>query len=75
MQVRILGHTDFKASDEYNDWLSRARARAVQDYLIKKGIAVKRTEIVGMGKRAPIADNETEEGRAKNRRVEMEIVK
>lgn len=75
MHIRILGHTDFKASDEYNDWLSRARARAVQDYLIKKGIPVKRTETIGMGKRAPIADNETEEGRAKNRRVEIEIDK
>lgn len=75
MQIRILGHTDFKASDEYNDWLSRSRAKAVYNYLVSKGIPESRMTTIGMGKRAPIADNETEEGRAQNRRVEIEIGK
>jgi len=75
MHIRILGHTDFKASDEYNDWLSRSRAKAVYNYLVSKGIAESRMTTIGMGKRAPIADNETEEGRAQNRRVEIEIGK
>jgi len=75
MHIRILGHTDFKASDEYNDWLSRSRAKSVFDYLTSKGIAGNRMVTIGMGKRAPIADNETDEGRAKNRRVEIEIGK
>ena len=75
MQVRVIGHTDYKASEEYNDWLSRLRARAVSEYLISKGIPASRVSTIGMGKRAPIADNETEEGRAQNRRVEIEITK
>ncbi len=75
MHIRILGHTDFKASDEYNDWLSRSRAASVYDYLKSKGIQGNRMVTIGMGKRAPIADNETDEGRAKNRRVEIEIGK
>ncbi|HLP52498.1 MAG TPA: PorP/SprF family type IX secretion system membrane protein [Chitinophagales bacterium] len=74
MRIQILGHTDYKASDEYNDWLSRSRAKTVYDYLTKKGIPGSRMVTIGMGKRAPIADNETEEGRAKNRRVEVKIV-
>ncbi len=75
MHIRILGHTDYLASDEYNGWLSRLRARAVAEYLMSKGIVANRIETIGMGKKAPIADNETEEGRALNRRVEMEIQK
>lgn len=75
MQIRILGHTDYKASDEYNDWLSRSRAKTVYDQLVKIGVPRNRMVTVGMGKRAPIADNETDEGRAKNRRVEIEIAK
>ena len=75
MHIRVLGHTDYKASDEYNDWLSKLRARAVIEYLTTKGVPKSRMTEVGMGKRAPIADNETEEGRAKNRRVEIAIGK
>lgn len=75
MNIRILGHTDYLASDEYNDWLSRMRAKSVLDYLVGKGVEAKRMVTIGMGKKAPIADNETEEGRAKNRRVEIEISK
>lgn len=75
VRIRVLGHTDYKASDEYNGWLSRLRARAVAEYLTSKGISANRMETIGMGKKAPIADNETEEGRALNRRVEVEIEK
>ena len=75
IRVRIVGHTDNRASETYNGWLSRLRARAVADYLKSKGIADNRIEAIGMGPRMPVADNETEEGRAKNRRVEVEIEK
>lgn len=75
IRVRITGHTDSRASEEYNGWLSRLRARAVADYLKSKGISPNRIEALGMGPRMPVADNQTDEGRAKNRRVEVEIVK
>ncbi len=73
MKVRIVGHTDFKASDEYNDWLSNNRAKRLYDYLVVRGIETSRMSYIGMGKRAPIADNATEDGQAKNRRVEIEV--
>lgn len=73
--IRILGHTDIKASDEYNDWLSNNRAKRVYDYLISKKVPADKMVFLGMGKRVPIADNTTEEGRAQNRRVEVEIGK
>ncbi len=71
--IRILGHTDMVASDEYNDWLSNNRAKRVSDYLVSKGAPANNIITLGMGKRAPIADNTTEDGRAQNRRVEVEI--
>jgi type IX secretion system PorP/SprF family membrane protein len=75
MSVRINGHTDYKASDEYNQWLSDRRAKRVYDYLLEKGVPVDKMTYIGFGKRMPIADNNTEEGRAKNRRVEIEVLK
>ncbi len=75
MKVRVLGHTDFVASDTYNMWLSERRARHVADYLIRKGVPASRVEAKGYGKRTPIADNNTEEGRALNRRVEIDVLK
>jgi type IX secretion system PorP/SprF family membrane protein len=75
MKVKVMGHTDYIASDEYNMWLSERRAKRVADYLISKGVAEGNITSIGFGKRAPIADNSTEEGRAQNRRVEIEIVK
>ncbi|MCW3127410.1 MAG: OmpA family protein [Bacteroidetes bacterium] len=75
MKVRVLGHTDITASDAYNMWLSERRAKHVADYLISKGVAADRITSVGYGKRAPVADNSTEEGRALNRRVEIDLIK
>ncbi len=72
--VNVEGHTDSKGSDEYNDKLSVRRANAVRDYLIAHGIQGSRLKSVGYGETKPIADNETDEGRAKNRRVEFIIV-
>lgn len=72
--IRITGHTDAVGSDEANQILSEGRANAVRDELIKRGIAAERIEAEGKGESEPIADNATEEGRAKNRRVEFTII-
>jgi OOP family OmpA-OmpF porin len=73
-KVRIEGHTDAVAKRKYNKRLSRARAAAVMRYLIEKGIDPDRLTIKGHGEEDPIADNESDEGRFKNRRVEFTIV-
>lgn len=72
--IEVAGHTDSIGSDAYNDQLSRKRAQAVGDYLISRGISGQRLIITGAGERYPIASNDTEAGRAENRRVEMTIV-
>lgn len=69
--VRIVGHTDSTGSDAVNDPLSLARARTVRDYLEDRGVPASRLEIAGRGSREPLADNATDAGRAKNRRVEI----
>ena len=74
VNIEIAGHTDNQGSDEYNDRLSMERAKAVYDYLVQHGVAADRLSYRGYGKRHPIADNETEEGRAANRRTEFRIV-
>jgi len=73
--VRIEGHTDRVGTDEYNDRLSNERAQSVRQYLIKRGIDPNRLTAIGHGSRKPIADNETDQGRQKNRRVEFHIEK
>jgi outer membrane protein OmpA-like peptidoglycan-associated protein len=73
MEIEIGGHTDAEGADEYNQQLSAKRALAVKNYLVLQGIAVTRISAVGYGKTKPIADNDSDEGRAKNRRVEMVI--
>lgn len=73
VEVRITGHTDNVGSDQANQILSEGRANAVRDALIERGVAGKRIAAEGKGEREPIADNATEEGRAKNRRVEFTI--
>ena len=71
--VEISGHTDSVGSDDTNMQLSQRRAEAVSDYLAKAGIAPARLSAVGYGKTRPIASNDTEEGRAQNRRIEFEV--
>lgn len=73
MKIELSGHTDNKGKDKYNLQLSLDRAKAVYDYLILAGIDKKRLKFKGYGSTQPIADNKTDEGRAKNRRVEFKI--
>ena len=74
LRIRIVGHTDNVGSDMANMKLSQGRADAVKEALVKRGIAQERIETIGMGKRQPIATNDTEEGRAQNRRVEFVVL-
>jgi outer membrane protein OmpA-like peptidoglycan-associated protein len=69
--VQIIGHTDSTGSAGVNDALSRERAMATRDYLTTRGVAGTRISIDGRGSREPVADNTTEAGRARNRRVEL----
>lgn len=71
--IRIIGHTDSRGSEEYNQALSEKRAQAVADYLVGKGVSPERLTVEGMGESQPVADNATAEGRAENRRVEIEF--
>ncbi len=71
--LRIEGYTDSKGSDNYNLKLGEKRARTVSNYIISQGINKKRIEVVSFGEANPIASNETEAGRAANRRVEIKI--
>jgi outer membrane protein OmpA-like peptidoglycan-associated protein len=70
-QVRVIGYTDSTGSDAVNDPLSVNRAASVREYLGARGVPSSRVAIDGRGERDPIADNSTEAGRAKNRRVEI----
>jgi OOP family OmpA-OmpF porin len=72
--IIAIGHTDSIGSDAYNQKLSVRRAEAVKAYLVSKGIEPNRIYTEGKGKSQPIADNRTAAGRAKNRRVEIEVV-
>lgn len=72
--IKIYGYTDSKGADDYNLNLSDQRAAAVKTYLASKGLVNSRFSILGMGEADPIADNETEAGRASNRRVEFAIL-
>lgn len=72
-EIRVIGHTDSKGSDEYNQGLSERRASAVTGYLQNKGIASSRLTAIGKGESDPVALNDTEEDRALNRRVEFVI--
>lgn len=71
VQVRIVGHTDSTGSDAINDPLSLERARTVRNYLEDRGVPSSRLMIEGRGSRQPVADNTSDAGRAKNRRVEI----
>jgi OOP family OmpA-OmpF porin len=72
--IIAVGHTDNIGSVEYNQGLSERRANAVKEYLVSKGIEKNRVYTEGKGLKNPIASNSTAEGRAKNRRTEIEVV-
>jgi len=71
--VQIIGHTDSRGTEESNDELSRRRARAVADELVADGVSSSRITTLGRGATKPIATNDTPEGRAQNRRVEVNV--
>nr|WP_315229319.1 OmpA family protein [uncultured Albidiferax sp.] len=72
--IIAVGHTDSVGSDAYNQKLSVRRSEAVKAYLVSSGIEKNRVYTEGKGEKQPVADNKTAEGRAKNRRVEIEVV-
>lgn len=73
IMVEVAGHTDSIASEEYNQKLSERRAKVVYDYLVSKGVSADRMTWKGYGELQPIATNDTEEGRAQNRRTELNV--
>ena len=73
--VEIGGHTDSTGSDEHNLVLSEKRARVVRDYLINRGISPDRLHYKGYGEKVPLYDNASEEGKRKNRRTDIRILK
>ena len=75
VNIEVAGHTDSRGSDAYNMNLSQQRAEAVRNYLVSKGIAADRLSAKGYGESQPVADNATDEGRFKNRRVELVPIK
>ena len=72
--IIAVGHTDSVGSDAYNQKLSMRRSESVKAYLVSKGVEKNRVYTEGKGEKQPVADNKTKEGRAKNRRVEIEVV-
>jgi OOP family OmpA-OmpF porin len=73
--VVITGHTDNVGSQKYNQALSLKRAQSVKNWLVEKGIASNRMRTVGRGLKEPVASNETDAGRAENRRIEFYVEK
>jgi outer membrane protein OmpA-like peptidoglycan-associated protein len=73
VSIKVIGHTDSVGSDAYNQALSERRASSVAAYLLGMGLAPNKLTSEGRGESEPVADNETDEGRAKNRRVELHI--
>ena len=71
--IKVVGHTDNVGTDAYNQALSERRANSVADYLLSKGVAPNKVSSEGKGESEPVAENDTEEGRAKNRRVDLHI--
>ncbi len=72
--IIAIGHADATGTDAYNQKLSERRAAAVKAYLVSKGVAANKITTEGKGEKMPVADNKTREGRAKNRRVEVEVI-
>ena len=73
IKLMIVGHTDGQASDDYNNKLSLARAESVKQYLVSKGVDASKLMTKGMGESEPVADNSTEQGRFRNRRIEFVV--
>ena len=73
VSIKVIGHTDSVGSDTYNQALSERRASSVAAYLLSQGLAPNKLTSEGKGQSQPVAANETEEGRAKNRRVELHV--
>jgi outer membrane protein OmpA-like peptidoglycan-associated protein len=73
MKLMIIGHTDSLASDAYNLQLSRERAESIKEYLVSEGVDATKLVTKGMGESEPIADNSTEQGRFRNRRIEFMV--
>lgn len=73
VSIKVVGHTDSVGSDTYNQGLSERRASSVAQYLLSQGVAPAKVTSEGKGESQPVADNDTDEGRAKNRRVELHI--
>jgi outer membrane protein OmpA-like peptidoglycan-associated protein len=74
IRVAVEGHTDSRGTDQYNQGLSIRRANAVADYLSARGIARSRLQVDGYGESRPVASNDTDDGRAQNRRVELSVI-
>jgi len=70
-ELRIIGHTDSTGSDELNNRLSVDRAQATKNYLVSRGVSPNQVAIAGRGEHEPVAENNTDAGRARNRRVEI----
>ena len=71
IRFRVEGHTDNTGSEATNRALSLGRANSVRDYLLQQGVETARISVVGLGPDQPVADNSTNQGRARNRRVEI----
>ncbi len=72
--MRVVAHTDSKGREKYNKDLSERRSKEVRRYLLSKGVKRKQLMILGAGESLPIADNNSAKGRAKNRRVEFQVI-
>lgn len=70
-EIKVVGHTDSRGSDAYNQKLSERRAASVKAYLVEKGVDGSMIHTSGMGEKSPVASNKTDEGRQQNRRVEI----
>jgi len=75
VRLNVAGYTDYIGTEEYNQTLSVKRANAVKTYMLKKGVPASSIDIIGYGEERPIATNESDAGRQKNRRVEFEVTK
>jgi hypothetical protein len=74
LDVKILSYTDAKGTDAYNMNLSQQRAQSVVDYLVRNGVERSRLSAQGFGKKNPVADNKTDDGRQENRRTTFKII-